>query len=323
MAGHFRDQPPDRVSSVKPWRYLPLNSFSLGQIAKMPGISVVIPTHLRPALLQEAIDSVLAQTLPPSEIVVVDDADDRDTKDVVARSSQAASFAIRHVANAAGGVCHSRNIGASAATGAWVAMLDDDDTWAPSFLKDLSDRLDASGADMAIGGLVRYEGQLEPTLRLQPDNLTSQTVLKQNGSLTGSNFIISRTAYDEIGGFDPTVPVFNDWDFFVRFLDAGFKYCVVAGPLAHWRDHSGPRIATPSLKRATGIQAFIDRYSPRMSRQVYRDLRTTALGVRRQHAKGLLQKLILSAKLAAAHGARNTITRAVKPLVRRVGAAGK
>ncbi|WP_416366214.1 glycosyltransferase family 2 protein [Sphingomonas aerolata] len=104
----------------------------------MPGISVVIPTHLRPALLQEAIDSVLAQTLPPSEIVVVDDADDRDTKDVVARSSQAASFAIRHVANAAGGVCHSRNIGASAATGAWVAMLDDDDTWAPSFSRTLA-----------------------------------------------------------------------------------------------------------------------------------------------------------------------------------------
>ncbi|WP_416366128.1 glycosyltransferase family 2 protein [Sphingomonas aerolata] len=173
---------------------------------------------------------------------------------------------------------------------------------------------------MAIGGLVRYEGQLEPTLRLQPDNLTSETVLKQNGSLTGSNFIISRTAYDEIGGFDPTVPVFNDWDFFVRFLDAGFKYCVVAGPLAHWRDHSGPRISNAIAEASYGHSGFHRSiFAPNVLDKFIATSRTTALGVRRQHAKGLLQKLILSAKLAAAHGARNTITRAVKPLVRRVG----
>lgn len=285
----------------------------------MPGISVVIPTHLRPALLQEAIDSVVAQTLPPHEIIVVDDADDPDTKEVVARSLETASFPIRHVVNAVGGVCHSRNIGAFAATSAWIAMLDDDDTWAPSFLKDLSDRLATGGADMAISGLVRHEAQREPTLRHQLDDLTSENVLKQNGSLTGSNFIISKTSYEQIGGFDPKVPVFNDWDFFVRFLDAGFKYCVVRGPLAHWKDHSGPRIATPSLKRATGIQAFIDKYSTRMSKQVYRDLRTTALGVRRQHARGVLQKLILSAKLAVAHGAWNTIARALRPKAHSAG----
>ena len=278
----------------------------------MPEISVVIPTHLRPALLQEAIDSVLAQTLPPREIVVVDDADDPDTKEVVARSSRASSNTIRHIANAAGGVCHSRNLGASATTGAWIAMLDDDDTWAPSFLKELSDRLATSGANMAIGGLVRHEGHLEPTLRHQLDDLTSKNVLKQNGSLTGSNFVISRSSYEKIGGFDPTVPVFNDWDFFVRFLDAGYNYIVARGPLAHWKDHSGPRIATPSLKRAAGIQAFIDKYSRRMSKQVYRDLRTTALGVRRQHANGLLQKVVLSAKLVAAHGLNNTIKRVLK-----------
>ena len=90
--------------------------------------SVIIPTYSRPVFLQEAIDSVLAQTTSDYEIIVVDDASPEPV--VVPEHSR-----IRVVrAEVNGGSARARNIGVEAATGDVVAFLDDDDTWTPQRL---------------------------------------------------------------------------------------------------------------------------------------------------------------------------------------------
>jgi len=95
-------------------------------------ISVIIPSYNRAALLTRAIDSVLAQTFPAHEIIVVDDASTDETAEVLSQFSSA----IKVVTNAENrGVSFSRNAGIRRASSEWIAFLDSDDQWHPNKLE--------------------------------------------------------------------------------------------------------------------------------------------------------------------------------------------
>ncbi|MDZ7736252.1 MAG: glycosyltransferase [Gammaproteobacteria bacterium] len=113
-----------------------------------PTISVVIPTCDRPGLLAEAVDSVVGQTLPPVQIVVVDNGNepvslapvDADTRVDVIRGFPRM------------GVAQARNIGAILSIGSHVAFLDDDDAWDAYYLERVCDTFRTTGADIVLGG---------------------------------------------------------------------------------------------------------------------------------------------------------------------------
>ena len=88
-------------------------------------VSVVIPTHNRAQLVKEAIDSVLAQSQPVREIIVVDDGSTDATKNLL--SNYGAK--IQALYESGKGASAARNLGMRAATGTWIAFLDDDDVW--------------------------------------------------------------------------------------------------------------------------------------------------------------------------------------------------
>jgi glycosyltransferase involved in cell wall biosynthesis len=96
-------------------------------------ISVVIPTYNASARLKLTIRSVLAQTAPPLEIIIVDDGSTDGTREVCAEFGDA----ITYVAVANGGQQRARNLGAERAAGEWIAFLDHDDLWQPEYLAEL------------------------------------------------------------------------------------------------------------------------------------------------------------------------------------------
>lgn len=101
--------------------------FQSNPIMSAPLVSVIIPTYNRAATLKRTIDSALAQTYRPLEVIVVDDGS-ADGTETVMRSY---GDRIHGIVQANGGPSAARNAGAKAAKGEWLAFLDSDDVWRP------------------------------------------------------------------------------------------------------------------------------------------------------------------------------------------------
>jgi len=108
-------------------------------------ISVIIPTYDRPGLLKNAVDSVLRQTVPIREIIVVDNGTKDDTRSML-ESSYGSSIVYRRCTDH--GVQAARNSGIDAAAGKWIATLDDDDIWRPELLEQLQPAVDDGRANL-------------------------------------------------------------------------------------------------------------------------------------------------------------------------------
>ena len=89
-------------------------------------ISVIIPHYNRPQFLQEALDSIRSQTLPPAEIIVVDDCSTAVARDELQKFRHISKI---HANSVNLGVSESRNIGVELASNDWIAFLDDDDLY--------------------------------------------------------------------------------------------------------------------------------------------------------------------------------------------------
>ena len=179
-------------------------------------ISVLITTYNRAALVGEAVESVLAQTRPADEIIVIDDGSTDDT------AARLAAFGdrIRVVAKANGGVSSARNAGLAAASGDWITFLDDDDVWVPERLAILErDVADAPPEIAAHLANVRYvgEGYVYDVMemykidapkgsarRVEDFFATAARGLQMNG------LAVRRAVIEEIGGFDESLSTHED-----------------------------------------------------------------------------------------------------------------
>lgn len=121
-----------------------------------PGVSVVIPAHDAEATIRRAITSVQLQTVPVSEIVVVDDHSEDRTAQIVRALAAEDERIVLHPAERRG-AGHARNLGVAAATGQVIAFLDADDVWYP---EKLEAQLPLLTEDVAfVGALVHYLGE--------------------------------------------------------------------------------------------------------------------------------------------------------------------
>jgi len=200
-------------------------------------VSVIIPTYNRAAYLQEALESIFQQTLPPAEVIVVDDGSTDDTEEVVRR----ARVPVQFVRQEHQGVVAARNLGLQKATGDLIAWLDSDDLWEPNFLETTvsllaKDRtLDGVYTGIAIidadGVRLGTSTHVEPPERLS-DVLTRQVVIS-----TTSSIVIRKTCYDQVGGFDARFRIKEDADMWLR-MARQFRIIGVPQPLMCYRIHA-------------------------------------------------------------------------------------
>ncbi len=180
-------------------------------------VSVVVRTKDRPALLREAIDSIRA-TGYPSEIVVVNDG---------GKAPEARDIRLVNLAQSAGR-SEAMNRGVRAAKSAVIAFLDDDDLFYPEHLdtltaaarttQDAAWYTDAVSAFVRIGASGAYE--THSRMRIFGQEFDRQQLLIDN-YIPLPTLLVPRETFLDLGGFDPTFDLFEDWDFLIRLSQRG------------------------------------------------------------------------------------------------------
>ncbi|MBC7103711.1 MAG: glycosyltransferase family 2 protein, partial [Parvibaculum sp.] len=114
----------------------------------MVRFSVVIPVHNKVAHVLEAIESVVAQTYAPYEVILVDDASTDGSAERIASVKDDRIRILKRSEPGPGGYA-ARNLAIKEAKGDWIAFLDADDAWKPDHLEKVAEVI--AGADKAVG----------------------------------------------------------------------------------------------------------------------------------------------------------------------------
>lgn len=203
---------------------------------------MIIPTYNRRELVQRAIASVLSQTRPVQEIIVVDDGSDDGTGEALNR---AFGERIRCVRQANAGVSAARNHGLRLAGGRFIALLDSDDEWLPEKTQRQVEWLLARpDFGMVLCDVMRMDAEHREFDRfsrreqLPEDGRVLKWVLL-NPALAPASMMMRREVYESIGGFDESLPTGEDLDYHLR-IAARWPIGVVDDPLVRaMRGHDG------------------------------------------------------------------------------------
>jgi glycosyltransferase involved in cell wall biosynthesis len=207
-------------------------------------VSCIIPVFDGARYVADAIRSVLAQTRPPDEIVVVDDGSQDGTAEEVARFGAAVVYV--HQPHA--GVAAARNHGVGRAAGSLLAFLDADDRWHPERLRRQLDALarcpdvelcDAASAYFWSDELTAEERERDPRYR---HPFWGETRPGHIGT-----WLVRRAVFVRVGPFDPALRFSEDTDWLLRFRDAGGVRLTLPEVLGHRRLHR--RNATAADRR--------------------------------------------------------------------------
>jgi glycosyltransferase involved in cell wall biosynthesis len=198
-------------------------------------ISVIIPYYNREQYIEEAIQSVLAQTLKPLEIIVVNDRSRESSRRYLDRYADVCTILDLKV-NV--GLAGSRNAGIRVARGQFIALLDDDDIWLPEKLEKQRKYLEEHPACSAVHSQVwaffpDKKEELWSSFDAGPMPL-SHALLDERW-VVPSTLMIRTSVIRAIGGFDVRFRECEDRDFMIRCCAAGYGIEGIAKPLIRLR----------------------------------------------------------------------------------------
>lgn len=227
-----------------------------------PRVSVVMPVYNAQAYLAEAIGSVIAQSFPDWELLLVDDGS-TDASRAIAADFAARDARIVPMSSAPGrrGAAAARNAGIAAAQGDYVSFLDADDLYEPDMLATHVAALDADPEAAWLYGATRwfhedgsrrdFRERLGVRLdrRYAPPVLLNRIILEERGDIPCTCAVmIRKAALDTVGGFEERFKLYEDQSLWVKLLLA-YPVRVVSGCHAAYRQHGG---STSSAATASG-----------------------------------------------------------------------
>ncbi|MGO8702930.1 MAG: glycosyltransferase family 2 protein [Candidatus Brocadiia bacterium] len=191
-----------------------------------PLVSAVIPTYNYGRFVVEAVESALAQTWSPVEVIVVDDGSTDDTAERLRPYGER----IRYLRQRNRGLSGARNAGIRAARGEYVALLDSDDAWKPEKI----------AAQMSLAGAKGYQAVVCRTS--WPKGAAEELSFEGcffSGPGFGSTALTRKSLFDEVGEFDESLRSVEDRDMMLRLTRGGRKIGVLVGDYVTIRHHPG------------------------------------------------------------------------------------
>lgn len=207
-------------------------SSALAQI-ECPLISIIMPVYNGEKFIQEAIDSVFAQSVTDFELIVVDDGSTDATLAIL--ETYGDRLTVLRQQNS--GHAAARNAAARISRGQWIAMIDADDLWHPEKL--------AQQLAVADNAEVIYTAALNFEDSSRVDNTTFADGHCHNGDvfdqlvldnfITHSSILMKRDAFLKSGGYDESLKTTCDWDLWLRMSASGYRFRGTPAPLTHYR----------------------------------------------------------------------------------------
>lgn len=213
--------------------------------SQLHSISVVIPTCDRPlAFVKDAVNSVLAQSVKPDQIIVVDNG----FKPLIASELSEEITVYRMLPRV--GPSRARNFGAGMSDGNLLAFLDDDDVWDADFLKNLTFALTDQKADCVYGRIdVLRSGVRSEHVTPSKYDLSTRALVNRASGFGGINFLIKREMFWLAGGFDERLGVSEDRALTIEILRNNGKIAIAPDAVAIMRVHEHVRQRQSDLSR--------------------------------------------------------------------------
>lgn len=245
--------------------------------AESPSVSVVVTFFNLARYLPETLDSVVAQTRPPDEILLIDDGStERSSRALVRQIERGRGRwpGVRVIRQANAGLSAARNRGLVEARSDYVVFLDADDLLAPRYLERVLAVARREPQLAMITTLVAYfheditnrRGGWAP-IGLERDLLTVTNCASPCTAL------LRREAVLEAGGYDPWLSAFEDWDLYCTLAERGESSAVVPEVLFFYRYRVDSMARTEGDPRRDRLRAYLLKKHPRLAAQPDRALR--------------------------------------------------
>lgn len=233
--------------------------------------SIIIPSYEMGKFIGSALDSVGAQTCTDWEVIVVEDCGPEDgteriVKEFATKHSERRVEFIRHEKNT--GVSGARNTAIAAATGDFVAFLDPDDLWNPTYLERIATEFEANPKAAVVSSPVEAFYETPNGLFLDPLRFENWQIGRFPASLAVSNFmqptatVVRRSAVLEIGCFDtnPAIQHIEDYDLWIRLALCGKEFRFINENLTRYRKHEAA--ATSDMLRMGQLHKILTNKHP-------------------------------------------------------------
>ena len=204
----------------------------------MMNISVVIPTYNRKELLKRSIDSVINQTIKPSEIIIVDDGSNDGTEAMVKKKYDS----LKLIKQKNKGASAARNSGIKASSGEWICFLDSDDEWK-------NDKLEKQITAVANNSDYKFFHSNEIWIK-NGKRINQKKKHKKYGGdifkkcldmcrISPSSVLIDKNIFEEIGFFNENLVVCEDYELWLRICDKYEVFFIDESLIFKYGGHQG------------------------------------------------------------------------------------
>jgi glycosyltransferase involved in cell wall biosynthesis len=205
-------------------------------------VTAIVTTYQRADLVERAVASVLAQTLPPLEVLVCDDGSADETPDRM-RALEASEPSVRYlrIEPNRGTPAPARNLGLRDARAEWVAFLDDDDEWLPGKLArqlELADSADVIAGNAETDDGLYFRDAPELAMPDRADIVRDNPVIQ-------SSAMVRREHLLRVGGFPEHrwLRGIEDYAAWLRLADDGARFAVLGAPVIRYTRHDAGRLS--------------------------------------------------------------------------------